>query len=414
MRIKFWGVRGSTPTPEQRNARYGGNTPCIEVRLANNTLLVLDCGSGMRPLGKSLLREFGDRPISGYVFLTHFHWDHIQGIPFFLPLYRKGNTFLFHSVKRKGSELQATIEGQMTNPYFPVDMEAMGSTRHFLNLEERPININGAIIRSAPLNHPQGCVAYRIEADGAVFVLATDTEPGSREHDLSVREIARDADLLVYDSQYTPEQLRRDKKGWGHSCWQEGVRIARECGVKALALFHHDPDGDDIFLDSLVEGARSEFSNAFGSQEGLELELPMPSQGGSAKDIPARNEHRYVLEVPIKVRWVDKKGKQIITEGKARNVSHSGVYFVVHEDVCSDGPVDLDIVLPDEITHKGDMAFRFLAEPIRKLDAPQTEGAGTLSMGIAARILKAHDNKPAEPVRKGAKPAKRPRAVRAK
>lgn len=411
MRIKFWGVRGSTPTPEQRNARYGGNTPCIEIRLANNTLLVLDCGSGMRPLGKSLLREFGDRPISGYVFLTHFHWDHIQGIPFFLPLYRKGNTFLFHSVKRKGSELQATIEGQMANPYFPVDMETMGSRRHFFNLEEHPININGAVISSAPLNHPQGCVAYRIEADGAVFVLATDTEPGSPQHDLSVREIARDADLLVYDTQYTPEQLRRDKKGWGHSCWQEGVQIARDSGVKALALFHHDPDSDDIFLDSLVEGARRDFPNAFGSQEGLELELPMPSQGGSAKDIPARSEHRYVLEVPIKVSWMDEKGRQVVTEGKARNVSRSGVYFVVHEDVRTKGPVDLDIVLPDEITHIGDMAFRFLAEPIRKHDAVGTEGTGRLSKGIAARILNAHGGREVKPVRKPLKPSKRPHAV---
>jgi len=118
MRIKFWGVRGSTPTPERRNSRYGGNTTCVEIRLANGTLIVLDCGSGIRALGKSLLREFGAHPIHGYVFMTHFHWDHIQGIPFFGPLYRKGNVFLFHSVQRKGLELRAAVEGQMVNPYY--------------------------------------------------------------------------------------------------------------------------------------------------------------------------------------------------------------------------------------------------------------------------------------------------------
>ena len=138
MRIKFWGVRGSTPTPERRNSRYGGNTCCLEIRLANGTIIVLDCGSGLRALGKSLLHEFGEHPIHGYVFMTHFHWDHIQGIPFFGPLYRKGNVFLFHSVLRKGLELRAAVEGQMVNPYFPVDMSAMGAVRHFFDLDERP------------------------------------------------------------------------------------------------------------------------------------------------------------------------------------------------------------------------------------------------------------------------------------
>src|SRR3990172_1049152 len=271
MKIKFWGVRGSTPTPERRNSRYGGNTTCIEVRLANGTLIVLDCGSGLRGLGKSLLREFGEHPVHGYVFLTHFHWDHIQGIPFFLPLYKRGNLFLFHSVLRKGLELKGAIEGQMVNPYFPVDMSAMGAVRHFYDLDAEAIELQGAVIKSAPLNHPGDAVGYRVEADGAVFVLATDTEPGSPFHDRSVRELAEGADVLVYDAQYTPEQLRGEKKGWGHSSWLEGTRIAKECGVEHLILFHHDPDNDDVCVDGLVENARQEFPNTIGAAEGLEI-----------------------------------------------------------------------------------------------------------------------------------------------
>lgn len=274
MRIKFWGVRGSTPTPERRNARYGGNTPCIEIRLANGTLLILDCGSGVRALGKRLTREHGKDPIHGFVFFTHFHWDHIQGIPFFLPLYREGNMFFFHAIRRKEEELKRAIEGQLTTPYFPVDTSAMRAVRNFYDLDGSLINICGAIIKSAPLYHPQECVAYRIEADGAVFVLATDTEPGSPPHDRWIRELAQGADMLIYDAQYTPEQLREEKRGWGHSSWLEGTRIARESNIRQLVLFHHDPDHDDKFVDGLVRDARQHFPEVVGAAEGMEFSLP--------------------------------------------------------------------------------------------------------------------------------------------
>jgi ribonuclease BN (tRNA processing enzyme) len=130
------------------------------------------------------------------------------------------------------------------------------------------------VISSAPLHHPQGCAGYRIEADGGVFVLATDTEPGSPFHDRAVRALTQDADLLLYDSQYTPQQSEGEKKGWGHSTWQEGVRIAQEHGVKRLVLFHHDPDSDDAFVDGLVARAQKEFPNTVGAAEGLEFCLP--------------------------------------------------------------------------------------------------------------------------------------------
>jgi phosphoribosyl 1,2-cyclic phosphodiesterase len=367
MRIKFWGVRGSTPTPERRNSRYGGNTPCVEVRIDNGTLIILDCGSGLRALGKSLLREFGEHPIHGYVFMTHFHWDHIQGIPFFLPLYRTGNAFFFHSVLRKGLELQGAVEGQMVNPYFPVDMTAMGAVRHFFDLEASSINLSGASISWAPLNHPQECVAYRIEADGAVFVFATDTEPGSPFHDRSLGDLAQGADVLVYDAQYTPEQLRGDRKGWGHSSWLEGTRIARECGVKQLVLFHHDPDNDDAFVDGLVEKARQEFPQARGAAEGLELVLPQGDvrQAEFAEGRDRRRDRRYRLQLPMRLALRGPGGERVKAEGFARDVSRSGIYFVTPSEVWPDEPVDLEVVLPDEITHRGEVVLRFVAEPLR-------------------------------------------------
>jgi ribonuclease Z len=270
MKVRLWGVRGSTPAPERGNGRYGGNTACVEVRLDNNTLFILDCGSGLRALGKSLISEFAGRPIQAHILLTHFHWDHLQGIPSFVPFYKKENTFFFYSLLCPAAQFRQTIEGMMGSPHFPV---AMAAKRRFFHLGKTPLNINGAVISAARLNHPQGCAGYRIEADGGVFALATDTEPGSPVHDRAVRGLAQDADLLLYDAQYTPQQSQEEKKGWGHSSWQEGVRIARQHGVKQLVLFHHDPDSDDAFIDSLVARARKEFTNTIGGAEGLEFSL---------------------------------------------------------------------------------------------------------------------------------------------
>jgi phosphoribosyl 1,2-cyclic phosphodiesterase len=400
MRIKFWGVRGSTPTPERRNSRYGGNTCCVEIRLANGTLIILDCGSGLRSLGKSLLREFGEHPIHGYVFMTHFHWDHIQGIPFYGPLYRKGNVFLFHSVLRKGLELRAAVEGQMVNPYFPVDMSAMGAIRHFFDLDERPIDLNGAIISSAPLNHPQECVGYRIDADGASFVFATDTEPGSPFHDRSVRDLAKGADVLVYDGQYTPEQLLGDKKGWGHSSWLEGTRIAKECGVKQLILFHHDPDNDDAFVDGLVEKARQEFPNVVGASEGMEMELPggLIEQTRFAEGFERRRDRRYHIQMPVRLRVPTRQGEVERAEGQTQDLSKTGVYFITPAEIRPDDPVELEVVVPDELTHHGDLAFRFVAEPIRVERLNGGGGYHEPVQGVAARrVPTADDTQQPEP-----------------
>jgi phosphoribosyl 1,2-cyclic phosphodiesterase len=322
----------------------------------------------MRGLGKSLQDEFGEMPIQASVYLTHFHWDHIQGIPFFLPFYQRGNHFNFYCALRTGLGMKDTIEGQMANPYFPVNMGVMGAQRDFFKLDEMPVGIPGGTLRSCPLNHPQGCVAYRIEAEGAAFVLATDTEPGSPPHDRAIREFVRDADVLVYDAQYTPEELAGGKKGWGHSSWLEGVRIAQECNVKKLILFHHDPDSDDAYVDGLVKRAQQEFPATWGANEGLTISLPDGGVfhanriGGSDR----RVARRYQMELPLHVMWRDVDGNMYKTDGLAKDISRTGISFIVPKAIRADEPVQLELVLPDEITHRGDLHIDLLARPMRQ------------------------------------------------
>ncbi len=272
MQIRFWGVRGSTPTPQPENMRYGGNTSCVEVRVYDH-LYIFDCGTGFRNLGKHLAREFAGRPISAHIFLSHFHWDHIQGIPFFAPLYDSADSYFFFHSSSRGRGLQQAIEEQMADPYFPVNMSEMAANRHFYDIEEDRLTFDHCAIESRWLHHPQGCLGFRIESRDGVLVYATDNEPGHPEFDRAVRKLAEGADILIYDAQYLPEEYEARKRGWGHSHWREAVNIVLESGAKELILFHHDPDHSDACIDSVVETARSYYPKLRAAAEGMQISL---------------------------------------------------------------------------------------------------------------------------------------------
>jgi phosphoribosyl 1,2-cyclic phosphodiesterase len=277
MLVRFWGVRGSTPTPQSENLRYGGNTSCVEVRV-NGHIYVFDCGTGFRNLGKQLSQEHaGDgrngHPINAHIFLSHFHWDHIQGIPFFSPLYNDHeSSFVFHSSSRTRG-LQQALEEQMAEPYFPVNMSDMAAHRQFCTIDEGRTQLEGCTVQSMWLNHPQGCLGFRMETQGKVIVYATDNEPGDPVFDKSVRKLAEGADLLIYDAQYLPEEYAARKQGWGHSHWREAINVVMESGAKELILFHHDPDHSDSCIDSVVRQAREHYPKVRAASEGMEIVL---------------------------------------------------------------------------------------------------------------------------------------------
>ena len=271
MRVRFWGVRGSTPTPQKENMEYGGNTSCIEIRTDTNQILVFDGGTGIRLLGNELQQEFGDRSIRAHIFFSHFHLDHIQGVPFFRPLYYPQNHFTFYFAGRRDAHLvMDALAGMMANPYFPMNMSKLPCSREYVDLVEETFTVADTRILVLPLNHPQGCVGYRIMQDSKVISYCTDVEHGVDWSDKNIMTLAKNADFFIVDSQYTPEELP-GHVGWGHSSWKQAVESGIEAGVKQIALFHHDPYHEDGDVEKILNDAQKLYPNVIAAREGLEV-----------------------------------------------------------------------------------------------------------------------------------------------
>jgi phosphoribosyl 1,2-cyclic phosphodiesterase len=256
--LTFWGVRGSVPTPVADNLGFGGNTACLTIRYADQPLLIFDAGTGIRALGNTL-----ENDAHSNLFLTHFHWDHIQGIPYFAPVYDRQHGITIHS-SAAPADLERILSAQMQAPYYPVATQA---SLAYKQIESDGTRIGDLLVRPFPLHHPNGATGYRIESPDRSIVYASDHEHGDPSTDAGLLQHARDADILIYDAQYTPEEYEHHR-GWGHSTWREAVHLARAANVKQLILFHHDPHRTDQQLEAIVHEAQAEFKTTLAAKEG--------------------------------------------------------------------------------------------------------------------------------------------------
>lgn len=305
MRVKFWGVRGSIPCPGPATVRYGGNTACLELRFpeCGNRLIIIDAGSGIRELGDFMMvSDLKKGPIRTELFLTHTHWDHIMGFPFFVPIYLPTTTLTVHGpVSYEGEGLDRVVGGQLTYRYFPVRDAELAAQIRYVDLKEGQRDLGDGIrLTTKYLNHPILCLGYRFEHQGKVLCTAYDTEPYrnlfctdpadpaydeamAHEGDLAAEEqngllerFFAGADLLIHDTQYTEAEYRAAKLGWGHSSLEHAVAAAGRAGVKRLALFHHDPLRTDDQLDDLASRYCTPAASTpeiFFAREGMEIEL---------------------------------------------------------------------------------------------------------------------------------------------
>jgi phosphoribosyl 1,2-cyclic phosphodiesterase len=269
MNIHFWGVRGSIASPGPETAGVGGNTSCVEV-LCGQTRIVLDAGTGLRGLGQRLLAERESLALT--LLLSHYHWDHIQGLPFFAPVYLRETELTIVGGPNGVISVREALERQMSAPVFPVRLDEVGARIATRQVGVADVfDVGEAKISVARGNHPGGVVAYRIEHQGRSVVYATDTEHYACV-DPALRKLCEGADVLVYDAQYTPEEYA-SKLGWGHSTYAAGAELARASGVGQYVLFHHDPSRTDAEVDRVEARARALFPSSVAAREGMTLDL---------------------------------------------------------------------------------------------------------------------------------------------
>jgi len=305
MKIKFWGVRGSIPCPGPSTVKYGGNTPCIELRFrSDNRLIIIDAGSGIRELGNYLMaNDLPNGPINTEIYLSHTHWDHIMGFPFFTPIYVPGTKLkIYGPVTYEDDTLEDVLGGQLTYRYFPVRQAELASSIEYVDLKEETLEIGDGIkLTTKYLNHPILCLGYRFEYQGKVFCTAFDTEPFqnvfctdpedpsydetmaqegeevAREENQRIEQFFKGADLLIHDTQYTQEEYATSKTGWGHTSFEHAIAAAKRANVKKMALFHHEPMRTDSQIDELASKYfHPDFTGdieCFFARDGMEIEL---------------------------------------------------------------------------------------------------------------------------------------------
>ena len=281
MRIRFWGVRGSIPVPGQATVKYGGNTPCLDILTADQQVLIIDAGTGIRRLGQVLLEEY-ERRVIARIFLSHTHWDHIQGLPFFAPLISRRNRVNVYGAKRAGKHLEEILAGQFFEPYLPFAYRSLQATMQVQEIDAGETIVIGekTTVTAAPLNHPGGALGFRVEDEGVVFTYCCDTMHEENDFDENLLALAQGANLLVHDAHFASRELSSKFVDWGHSSWYEAANLARAAGAKTLGLFHYAPDLADVELDEIRDEARAEFPRTIMTREGMVLQLPL------GEDIP--------------------------------------------------------------------------------------------------------------------------------
>jgi phosphoribosyl 1,2-cyclic phosphodiesterase len=271
-RLKFYGVRGSISVSGVEYQEFGGNTTCILLEGPHRSV-ILDAGTGIRELGKEMALD----PAIGvtrqcFLSFSHFHWDHIQGLPFFIPAYDPKRTFTISAIGRGryGTDLRSIFETQMQEEFFPVSFDGLGATINFLQTPEDHLNVQNAAVEVVKRKHPGGAYSYRFQdSEGKVIVFCTDIEHGD-SLDPKIVALARDADVLIHEGQYTPEELVTHR-GWGHSSWVQAVEVAEQAKVRQLVITHHDPDHDDHFLLEVERKARARFPKTVLAREKMEI-----------------------------------------------------------------------------------------------------------------------------------------------
>lgn len=270
-KLRFWGVRGTVPTPLSDKLGCGGNTVCLAAAIGEDQYLILDCGTGLRLLGTELAGHKNGFPRNYHIFLSHYHFDHIEGLPFFPPLYDPRSTISFYGFKSGGKSAQEVLEGLICPPYFPVRLAGVPSKVHYLDTEGLPLSVADIRISCLPLRHPDGSLSYRLQHGEKTIIFATDHEHGDEATDRALVRFSEGADYLIYDATYLQGEYESLRRGWGHSTWYAAVQTARQAKVKTLVLFHHHPDHTDRDLEEILRVAREELPSTEIAREGMEL-----------------------------------------------------------------------------------------------------------------------------------------------